>query len=181
MWQVIQLIINNRIIPGVINNPTIQPGSSNQQIQKPSISFEDLLKKQVFDNTEVKFSKHAESRLETRNINLTDEQKSKLNEAINKANAKDVKDSFIKDVAGTALVETGKAAVIAMLTNKDFRTVATSRIDKAWKIKENNNDNNNNNNDNKNKNKGNNGAHTFTINMFNTSWDNAPKKDNKNK
>lgn len=100
-----------------------------------------------------------------------------------KSAVKDVKDSFIKDVAGTALVETGKAAVIAMLTDKDFRTVATSRIDKAWKLKENNNDNNNNNNnnDNKNKNKGNNGAHTFTINMFNTSWDNASKKDNKNK
>ena len=98
----------------------------------------------------------------------------------NSSGRKDVKNLFVKDVVGSALVETGKAAVIAALTGKDFRTMATSRIEKSWKIKENNNDNNNNNtNGNKNKNKGNNGAHTFTINMFNTSWDNAPKKDNK--
>ena len=125
------MIINNRIIPGVINNPTIQPGSSNQQIQKPSISFEDLLKKQVFDNTEVKFSKHAESRLETRNINLTDEQKSKLNEAINKANAKDVKDSLVL-VDDIAFVVNVKNKTVVTVMNKDeMKENVFSNIDGA--------------------------------------------------
>ena len=126
------MIINNRIIPGVINNPNIQSGSnSTQQVQKPGINFEDLLKKQIFDNTEVKFSKHAESRLETRNINLTDEQKGKLNEAINKANAKDVKDSLVL-VDDVAFVVNVKNKTVVTVMNKDeMKENVFSNIDGA--------------------------------------------------
>jgi len=125
------LIINNRIIPGVINNPNIQPGNSTQQTQKSSVNFEDLLKKQIFDNTEVKFSKHAESRLETRNINLTDEQKTKLNEAINKANSKDVKDSLVL-VDDIAFVVNVKNKTVVTVMNKDeMKENVFSNIDGA--------------------------------------------------
>lgn len=126
------MIINNRIIPGVINNSNIQSGNSSaQQIQKPSINFEDLLKKQLFDNTEVKFSKHAESRLETRNINLTEQQKIKLNEAINKANAKDVKDSLVL-VDDIAFVVNVKNKTVVTVMNKDeMKENVFSNIDGA--------------------------------------------------
>lgn len=125
------MIINNRIIPGVINNPNIQPGGSIQNTSKPSVNFEDLLKKQIFDNKEVKFSKHAESRLETRNINLTDEQKTKLNEAINKANSKDVKDSLVL-VDDIAFVVNVKDKTVVTVMNKDeMKENVFSNIDGA--------------------------------------------------
>lgn len=125
------MIINNRIIPGVINNPNIQSGNSIQSTSKPSINFEDLLKKQIFDNTEVKFSKHAESRLETRNINLTDEQKIKLNEAVNKANSKDVKDSLVL-VDDIAFVVNVKDKTVVTVMNKDeMKENVFSNIDGA--------------------------------------------------
>ena len=102
----------------------------------------------------------------------------------------DVRKTLVKDLIGTPIIEAGKAAVISMLTGKDFRTVAISRIDKAWNQKDNNNDNNNNNdnkdkNKDKNKNKGNT-TRTYNINLFNSNWTNQkseePKKDdNKDK
>jgi len=126
-----QLIINNRIIPGVINNPGLQQGNKVQHTQSPSVNFEDLLKKQIFDNSEVKFSKHAESRLETRNINMTDEQKVKLNEAINKANAKDVKDSLVL-VDDIAFVVNVKNKTVVTVMNKDeMKENVFSNIDGA--------------------------------------------------
>jgi len=126
------LIINNRIIPGVINNPSIQPGNSGvNSTPKTGINFEDLLKNQIFNNTEVKFSKHAESRLETRNINLTEEQKTKLNEAINKANSKDVKDSLVL-VDDIAFVVNVKNKTVVTVMNKDeMKENVFSNIDGA--------------------------------------------------
>ncbi|MBQ7667726.1 MAG: flagellar biosynthesis protein [Clostridia bacterium] len=127
------MIINNRIIPGVVNSPNV--GQSNQthgtQSTNSGISFESLLKKQIFDNSEVKFSKHATSRLETRNINLTDDQKLKLNDAINKANDKNVKDSLVL-VDDIAFVVNVKDKTVVTVMNKDeMKENVFSNIDGA--------------------------------------------------
>lgn len=51
----------------------------------------------IFDNelSKVKFSGHAAKRLESRNIQLTDVEMNKLNEAVGKAEAKGAKDSLV--------------------------------------------------------------------------------------
>lgn len=51
----------------------------------------------IFDNelSKVKFSGHAAKRLESRNIQLTDVEMTKLNEAVGKAEAKGAKDSLV--------------------------------------------------------------------------------------
>jgi len=73
------MIVNNRIIPGGVGQiGTNYGGQSTSGITKPNSSFEDIFAKKIFENKEVKFSKHAESRLQTRNIQLTEEQKGKL-------------------------------------------------------------------------------------------------------
>ena len=110
-------------------------GQSNQthgtQSTNSGISFESLLKKQIFDNSEVKFSKHATSRLETRNINLTDDQKLKLNDAINKANDKNVKDSLVL-VDDIAFVVNVKDKTVVTVMNKDeMKENVFSNIDGA--------------------------------------------------
>ena len=69
-----------------------------RNVTKPNSNFEDIFAQKMFENKEVKFSKHAESRLNTRNITLTDEQKGKLNEAINKAGEKNVKQHIVRNV-----------------------------------------------------------------------------------
>ncbi len=113
------MIINNRIIPGVGGIGNITSGSQPaHNVTKPNSNFEDIFAKKLFENKEVKFSKHAESRLQTRNINLTEEQKGKLNDAINKAGEKNVKDSLIM-LDDIAFVVNVKDKNVVTVMNKD--------------------------------------------------------------
>ena len=125
------MIVNNRIIPGVGNITTPQGGQSTHGITKPNSSFEDIFAKKLFDNREVKFSKHAESRLQTRNINLTDEQKGKLNDAINRAGEKNVKDSLvmIDDIA--FVVNVREKNVVTVLNKDEMKNNVFTNIDGA--------------------------------------------------
>ena len=127
------MIINNRIIPGISGSNGVLPGAGqNQSVnKKPEISFEQLLQNQIYESKEVKFSKHAESRLETRNINLTEEQKNKLNESVNKANAKGVKDSLVlvDDIA--FVVNVKDKAVVTVMNKDEMKENVFSNIDGA--------------------------------------------------
>ena len=125
------MIVNNRIIPG-IGNITVQPGGqSTHGITKPNSSFEDIFAKKLFDNREVKFSKHAESRLQTRNINLTEEQKSKLNDAINKAGEKNVKDSLVMVDDIAFVVNVREKNVVTVLNKDEMKNNVFTNIDGA--------------------------------------------------
>ncbi len=57
------------------------------------ISFEEILHQKR--TGEIKFSKHAGQRLATRNINLTDEQLTRLNEGTKLAEEKGIKESLM--------------------------------------------------------------------------------------
>lgn len=61
------------------------------------ISFQEILEqKQVdFGTSELKFSKHASMRLQDRNINLSEEQKQRLENGAEKAEAKGIKESLV--------------------------------------------------------------------------------------
>jgi flagellar operon protein len=71
--------------------------------QNNEISFEEVLNKTrsiaeiLTENksSELKFSKHADSRLAERNINLSDEQMERLKEGANRAGAKGIKESLV--------------------------------------------------------------------------------------
>lgn len=75
--------------------------------------------KSVLDNIgskELKFSKHAKSRLESRNINLTNEELNKLSSALDKADKKGVKE---------ALLLMDNTAMIASVRNRTIITIAS--------------------------------------------------------
>ncbi len=126
------MIINNRIIPGVGGIGNITSGSqSAHNVTRPNSNFEDIFAKKLFENKEVKFSKHAESRLQTRNISLTDEQKGKLNDAINKAGEKNVKDSLIMldDIA--FVVNVKEKNVVTVMNKDEMKNNVFTNIDGA--------------------------------------------------
>ena len=125
------MIVNNRIIPGVGNIGPTQGGQSTHGITKPNTSFEDIFAKKLFDNREVKFSKHAESRLQTRNIQLTDEQKSKLNDAVNKAGEKNVKDSLVMVDDIAFVVNVREKNVVTVLNKDEMKNNVFTNIDGA--------------------------------------------------
>ena len=64
--------------------------------QKASVSENSFA--QILEQTtsEVKFSKHANERLQRRNIDLSDSQKERLNQAVKTAGEKGIKESLVK-------------------------------------------------------------------------------------
>lgn len=61
------------------------------------VSFEEILKRkqEQTSSAELKFSKHAAMRLENRNINLTDEQNTRLESGVQKASEKGINESLV--------------------------------------------------------------------------------------
>lgn len=108
-------IYNNRPIIPVIK-PNITPSSNQTQKTTPNQSFDSILQQQLNKQTEVKFSKHALERLQARNIKLSKEDISKINDAVNKAAEKGVKE---------ALIIMGDTALVTSIKNKTVITAAT--------------------------------------------------------
>lgn len=58
-------------------------------------SFDDILQKLSDEKDAVKFSKHANARLQSRNINLSNEQIDRLNEGVSRARSRSINESLI--------------------------------------------------------------------------------------
>ena len=66
--------------------------SGGQVVSVSESSFAEILEQTT---SEVKFSKHANERLQSRNIDLSESQKERLNHAVKKAEEKGIKDSLV--------------------------------------------------------------------------------------
>jgi flagellar operon protein len=80
---------------GILSPPidTGQPAGRSAQ-NDPTESFSEILGREL-QGDGVKFSKHAQTRLESRNITLGGAELSKLNDAVNMAASKGVQDSLV--------------------------------------------------------------------------------------
>jgi len=121
-------VINNRPL-GIPVRPIGQPKGSNpkQNTQNTGPNFGDLLREKIQNQTEVKFSKHAELRLQTRNISLNPNQLERIKNGVNKAEEKGVKDSLIlvDDLALVVNIK-NKTVVTAANTNELKENVFTN-------------------------------------------------------
>lgn len=75
----------------------LRPNSQGTEIPEGELSFGDILKRKqsVSDSSALKFSKHASMRLQSRNIELSTEQKERLETGAEKAEAKGMKESLV--------------------------------------------------------------------------------------
>lgn len=81
---------------GGINNNTSVTQPNQVQLDKNGMSFDEILKsKQNSVDNNIVFSKHANERLESRNIELSDVQMERLNEATKLAASKGIKESLV--------------------------------------------------------------------------------------
>lgn len=120
--------INQRFIRPVNTKPTI--ASQSKQSVNTSNSFEGYLRESM-ENSEVKFSKHAESRLASRNINLSKEQKGKLGMAVAKADQKGIKDSLIMMDNVALVVNVKSRTVVTAMSNSEAKDNVFTNIDGA--------------------------------------------------
>lgn len=97
----------------IINETKLNKGIQKvNQSQGPS--FQDVLSN--ISSNELKFSKHAIERLQSRNINLSTNDIEQISKAVDKANEKGVRD---------ALILMGNKAFVASVKNKTIITAAS--------------------------------------------------------
>lgn len=79
-------------------------------------SFQSILKEKIQQQGQIKFSKHAQERLISRNVQLTNEDLEKIDNAVERASKKGIKDT---------LILIGNNALIANVRSKTIITAAT--------------------------------------------------------
>ena len=101
---------------------------TNAEMQGPSFA-EILEQKKTQGNSELKFSKHANERLISRNIDLTDSQKERLQSAVKAAEAKGIKESLVMMDNLAFIINVKNNTVVTAVTGGEERIF--SNIDGA--------------------------------------------------
>jgi flagellar operon protein len=99
-----------------------------------STSFSDILKQKldgVEESSELKFSKHANERLASRNIVLTDEQMQRLQNATKQADEKGINESLVLVDNLAFIVNIKNNTVITAMDQKDSAENIYTNIDGA--------------------------------------------------
>lgn len=99
----------------ILTNSKVTKSTNHQN--DTSKTFADFLK-QAEERSHIKFSKHALDRMDKRGISLDDCEITKINEAINKASKKGVKDALIL-MEDKAFIASVRNKTIVTTVNKD--------------------------------------------------------------
>jgi len=91
--------------------------------QSTGATFQQILEQKQAQSTELRFSKHANERLASRNIQLSTEQRERLSGGVEKASQKGIKDS---------LVMVDNMAFIVNVTNRTVITAVGEGDDKIF-------------------------------------------------
>ncbi len=127
------MVVNNKYLytPQVNKTPNNAPVQQVKPGLPENTEFSKVLNDKIQKGTGVKFSKHAEMRLKSRNINLTETDKVKLNDAVLKANAKGVRDSLVLMNNLAFVVNVGSRTVITAVDNSELQENVFTNIDGA--------------------------------------------------
>ena len=99
--------------------------------QTGSLSFQEILEQASGIKKEVRFSKHAMGRLNTRNIELTDGQMERLNEGAKKAQEKGIKDSLVLVDSLAFIVNVPSSTVVTAMEQSEAQENIFTNIDGA--------------------------------------------------
>lgn len=107
--------------------------SSNIDISDSFASYlqNQINVKEASTEGEVKFSKHATKRLDDRDIQITEEQKTRLNEGVQKAEAKGIQDSLVMVDSLAFIVNVPSNTVITAMENNQSEEGIFTNIDGA--------------------------------------------------
>lgn len=130
------MVINNNYSNRIINPPLttgkVQTGNTrNVNNGSAGVNFENFLQQAIDKSSGVKFSKHAEMRMQARNIDLTQNQKDKISNAVTKAQQKGIKDSLVILDDMAFVVNVNSKTVITAVNNNELKENAFTNIDGA--------------------------------------------------
>lgn len=106
--------------------------SGGNKYQTPGQSFAEILNgKQISESTQLKFSKHASTRLSERNINLSDAQLDRLNAGTQAASEKGIQESLVLMDQLAFIVNVKNQTVVTAMDQKDASQNVFTNIDGA--------------------------------------------------
>lgn len=109
--------------------------SVNKTNRVSDISFEDILRQQqnlaADETTELRFSKHAASRLESRGIALSTEQSARLENGVEQARAKGINDSLVVVDSMAFIVNVPNRTVVTAMDQNETNSNVFTNIDGA--------------------------------------------------
>jgi flagellar operon protein len=114
-----------------------QPLGAARRIHSPQApkstggTFDAALRKELQKLHEVKFSAHALGRIASRNISMGDNERTKLMEAIDKAQAKGAQDSLVLLDKAALVVSVKNRTVVTVLDREEMRGNVFTNIDSA--------------------------------------------------
>ncbi len=123
-----EIKINRPIIPIA---RVIESNNRNKVAANPNSDFKEILQSQINKQNEIKFSKHAIERLQSRNINLSKQEMQKIDAALTKAADKGVKETLII-MGNTAFIANVKSrTIVTAAANENLKDNVFTNIDGA--------------------------------------------------
>ncbi len=123
-----RLVVNNGLNP--IRNDNNKK-NVNKNKNKSDVSFAKVFQEKLKANNEVKFSKHAQNRLVSRDINLSDKDLNQLLTGVKKAEEKGAKDSLIMVNNIAYVVSIQNKTVVTAVDNSSMDERIFTNIDSA--------------------------------------------------
>ncbi|MGI6049956.1 MAG: TIGR02530 family flagellar biosynthesis protein [Acetivibrionales bacterium] len=124
-------IYNNRPIQSINQIIDKSKTTAKKQVQNDSPDFSAILSNKLNEAREIKMSKHAELRMEARNIKLDENQVERLKSAVDKASTKGVRDTLVvmDDIA--FVVNVNARTVITAVNQNELKENVFTKIDGA--------------------------------------------------
>lgn len=106
---------------------------TSEKLQNHGVSFEEILnqKREASESSELKFSKHAAMRLEDRNISLSKEQSVRLENGVQKASEKGIKESLVLIDSLAFIVNVPNKTVVTAMNQEESGDNIFTNIDGA--------------------------------------------------
>ncbi|RCW47687.1 MULTISPECIES: TIGR02530 family flagellar biosynthesis protein [unclassified Halanaerobium] len=103
----------------------------NQQKNDKNVSFKELLNEKLADKNKINFSKHAQKRLDSRSISVSEKDLDQLTSGIEKAKAKGARDSLIMVNNVAYIVSVENNTVVTAVDGKSMKENVFTNIDSA--------------------------------------------------
>ena len=116
-----------------VSDQYLNQKSVNHPTESSDISFEEILRQKqgLTETSELKFSKHAAMRLESRNMNLTDEQNVRLESGVQKERGMGIKEYLVIVDSLAFIVNVPNKTVVTAIDQQEATENIFTNIDGA--------------------------------------------------
>ncbi len=119
------------LIPQPIVPPSARAGEKIYRQNKPSgASFDEVFNKEL-RNSEIGFSRHAQQRMASRNIDLSPAELERLNDAVGQVRAKGGRDSLVMLNDNALIVSVKNNQVVTVIDKDSLKDNVFTKIDSA--------------------------------------------------